>query len=87
MISGKTSTGFEFSIDEVSLDNMEFVDALAEASKDVIKYSDVVVLLLGKEQRTKLYDHVRTEEGRVPVEAVVNEINEIMETSAETKNS
>lgn len=87
MLTGRTSTGFEFSIDEEELNNMEFVDALAEAVDDTLQYSKVVKLLLGADQRKALYDHVRTESGRVPIEAIVDEVNEIMESSAELKNS
>lgn len=79
MIKGKTTSGFEFEIDENAADNMELVDALAEAANDdLLAISIVGKLLLGKELRKKLYDHIRAEDGRVPTKAAVNEFMEIM---------
>lgn len=79
MIKGRTTSGFEFEIDENAADNMELVDALAEAADDdLLAISTVGKLLLGKELRKKLYDHIRTEDGRVPTKAAVNEFMEIM---------
>ncbi len=80
MIEGKTSTGFEFSIDEKLLNNMELVDAIAEVDENPVAVSKVMDLLFGI-QKKQLYDHLRTEDGRVPVEAVINEIMEIFEAS------
>lgn len=80
MYKGKTSSGFEFEIDENAADNMELVDALAEAADDdVLAVSAVGKILLGKEQRKRLYDHIRKEGGRVPVKDAVSEIMEILQ--------
>lgn len=80
MYKGSTSSGFEFEIDENAADNMELVDALAEAADDdMLAVSTVGKILLGKEQRKKLYDHIRTVDGRVPVKEAVNEIMEILQ--------
>lgn len=87
MIEGKTSTGFIFKIEEEDLNNMEFVDALAEAQDDFLQYSKVVKMLLGTKQRKALYDHLRDKKGRVPIEAVAKEVEEIMSQGADTKNS
>ncbi len=78
MIEGKTSTGFEFSIDEKLLDNMELVDAIAEVDENPLAISNIITLLLDG-QKKALYDHVRTEDGRVPVVAMTNEIMDILE--------
>lgn len=86
MITGKTKSGFEFNLDETRLDNMEFIDALAEAEENGLAFSKVVKLMFDEDQRKALYDHLRTEDGRVPLEAVVNTVTEIMTTSAELKN-
>lgn len=87
MITGKTSSGFEFAVDETKLDNMEYLDALSEIDTNSLAFSKVLRLTLGTEQRDKLYDHLRTEDGRVPVQTVLEEFEEIMNASAETKNS
>jgi len=78
MITGKTNSGFEFSLNENALDNMELVDALAELQEDdPIAISRVVRMLLGTAQRKRLYDHLRAEDGRVPLEAISTAVSEI----------
>ena len=52
MIDGKTSTGFAFTIPRERLDNMELLDALAEADNgNVLAVSNAVTLLLGAGQK------------------------------------
>lgn len=78
MIQGRTKSGFEFEIDEGAVDNMELVDALAEASDDdPVSVSRVVKLFLGEKLRKRLYEHLRNDNGRVPVSAVNTEVAEI----------
>lgn len=71
MVKCKTSTGFVIELDKNVMNNMELVDALAEAENDnPVALSKACLLLLGKDKRQKLYDHLRQEDGRVPVDAV-----------------
>lgn len=91
MVRGKTKSGFKFEYDEANLNDMEFLDALVEAesgddSASLRSYSLMVVKLLGKEQRKKLYDHVRTDAGIVPVDLVEQELTEMMAAAEEGKN-
>lgn len=88
MLKGKTESGFYFEIDETALDDMEFVEALADLEEDALKLPKVCNMLLGKEQKAKLYDHLRDENGKVPASAVSSAIVEIMLVAGEsTKNS
>lgn len=88
MIKGKTESGFEFEIEESRLDNMELVDAVAEASDESpITVSRVILLLLGEKQRKALYDFCRAETGNVPIEAVSRTIIEIFKSIDSGKNS
>lgn len=89
MKTGKLSNGFEYSIDEERLDDMRFLDALAEADEgNPLAASRVCVMLLGKEQRKKLYDMLAPKGGRVPVGDAFACIKEIMEAFGdEGKNS
>lgn len=81
-VEGETSTGFSFSIPENNLDNMELIDAIAGLNEnDPLQMSNVIVLLLGKEQRKQLYDHVRREDGTVPSKKVSDEMTEIFNLS------
>lgn len=87
MLTGTTSTGFNYEISEAQLDNMELLDALAEADAGkLLAISRVCDLLLGKEQKKKLYDHCRTEEGTVPTGALSKEILDIIQNQDQGKN-
>lgn len=86
MITGKTSSGFEYEIEDHILDNMELVDAIVEVDENLGAISKVVKMLLNKEQKKKLYDHLRTENGNVPLMAVANEVAEIFENNQQGKN-
>ena len=77
MVNGTTTAGFEFELDEKVLDNMELVDALAESEENPAAISRVCLLLLGKAQRSRLYDHLRSPDGRVPLKQVTASVVEI----------
>lgn len=88
MIEGKTKSGFAYSIPESRFDNMELLDALVAIDKgDGSQLPAALDMLLGKEQKKALYDHVRTTEGIVPVSAVSAELMEIMQGDKTAKNS
>lgn len=83
-MKGKLKNGFSFDVDENALDNMELIDAMAEAQEEnPAMFSKAVLLLLGKDQRKELYDHIRDDNGRVSVEAVTNSFVEIFEALGE----
>ena len=51
-MKGKTSSGFEFEIDEKKLDDMRLLDMIVDlANGDAMQLSPVVVKVLGKDQR------------------------------------
>lgn len=80
MIKGKTSSGFEFEIDEGLKDDMELVDAIAEAmGENSLAISKVCLIVFGKEQRKRLYDFLRGDDGRVHITAVSDCIREVMD--------
>ena len=81
MIRGKLESGFEYEIAEEVLDNMELLDAIVEAEENSLAVSKVVKILLGENQRRRLYDHLRTEKGNVPIVAVSNAVAEIFRAS------
>ncbi len=88
ILRGKTESGFDYAIDEKDLDNMELVDALAETDDgDSLALSRVSLLLLGKEQRKRLYDFIRDESGRVPAAEFGKSLKEIFESIKHLKNS
>lgn len=86
MIHGKTSTGFEFDFDTDVVRDMEFIELAAEASENGTRYPALIEYVLGKEQKKRLYDHVRNNKGRVMLDDVRREFDEIFEI-ANSKNS
>ena len=88
MITGVTPKGFEFTVDEAVYDDIELLDAIYEyEAGDAFKFSEISLKILGKEQRKKLYDLLRDENGRVSIDAARDEIMAIIESSGEGKNS
>lgn len=87
MITGKTSSGFEYQVPEENLNNYELVEVLGELENNPLLIAKTVDLLLGKEQKEKLKDHLRTENGTVPTDKISEEIMEIFNSQKETKNS
>ena len=86
-MKGKTSTGFEFDIEDERLDDMELVDIMAEIDENPLLMPKLCKMLLGEEQKKRLYDHLRSEDGRVPIEATTNAIQEIYNSPGDLKNS
>lgn len=87
MISGVTKNGFAFEITDERVDNMELIDALADIDDgNLLAVSKVLNLLLGPEQKKKMYDFVRTEDGIVSAQTVSEMIVEILAAKKETKN-
>lgn len=83
----KLENGFECTINTDVLDDMEFVDLLADTEDDPLKIGRVALMLLGKEQKKNLYDHLRTEDGRVPVTSMNDAIEKIFNALGdESKN-
>lgn len=86
MITGKTSSGFAFEIEDHILDSMELLDAIVEVDENLGNISKVIKMILPAQQRKALYDHLRTEHGNVPIMAVANEVAEIFQYNQKGKN-
>ena len=88
MIPAKTADGFEIALDENVLDDAELLDALGGMKDgDVFDMGRLAQRLLGNAGRKKLYDHLRTPEGRVPVAAVATALGELLNSFTTGKNS
>lgn len=90
-IKGMTSTGFSFEIDEEARDDMEILERLIDMSRgDLTAMPDVLIGLLGTEQKKALYEHCRGKSGRVSSKAVFAEVQSIFENTkageSDTKN-
>lgn len=86
MLKGKTKSGFAFDVSDETLNNYELLEALSEVDENSLKLPRVVDLLLG-DQKKKLFDHMRQENGIVPTDAIFNELMEIFQSGKQTKNS
>jgi len=87
MVKGTTKSGFEYAIPKENLNNYELVEALGEVEDNPLLIARTIDLLLGKEQKEALKNHLRTDSGIVPTDQITEEIMEIFENEKETKNS
>ena len=88
MRKGKTESGFKFELDEENLNDMEFIEMMANAEQNPLAYPRMLERMLGEEQKKRLYDHVRTKEGRVPPDLIDKEVEQIFELAGkDAKNS
>lgn len=84
MIEGKTVSGFQYHIDDDARDDMElFEGLLALDNGDMSQLAQTLTALLGAEQKKALYDHCRTEKGRVSATRVFKELKEILNGAPE----
>ncbi len=81
---GVTKSGFEFEVNDGIVNNMELVDALVEIQKGSMgAVSDLLNCIFSKEEKKCLYDHVRDESGRVPMDKCLAEATEIIQLAGE----
>ena len=87
MITGTTSSGFAFEIEEDALDDWELLDELAAVDEGDYKHiTKVPKMLLGAEQTKALKEHLRGVDGRVSAQDMVTAINDIFEEVNSLKN-
>ncbi len=87
MLKGETTSGFKYEIPEENLNNYELLEELGELDTNPLALGRVVNLLLGKDQAKALKNHVRTDTNIVPSDKMTNEITEILQSNAQSKNS
>ena len=87
MISGKTNSGFAFELSEDVLDDYELLEVLcAVDAGEYGKVPEVVKLLLGDEQKNKLKEHIRKENGKVSATLMLSEVTDIFNSTKSLKN-
>lgn len=87
MKTGTTSSGFFYQFDEARADDMRLVDLIAVTmDEDTGEFerlsasSKVIELLLGKEQKAALFEHIgQSHDGRVPFAVLEKTLTEIMQ--------
>lgn len=79
MFKGKTKSGFHYQIPEDVYDDIELVESLAQMyAGDLTAVPTVIEMVLGKEQKKQLYDHLRDDRGRTKATLVMNEMEEML---------
>lgn len=85
-MKGKTKSGFAYTLRDGFADDMELLELLVEMDDgNPSVLPKVLTRLLGDAQKKKLYDHCRTEDGRVPMSAVAEEVAQIFAAQNATK--
>lgn len=87
MLKGATKSGFNYEIPLENLNNYELLEEIGELETNPLALGRVVNLLLGKDQAKALKNHVRTDTNIVPSDKMTNEITEILQSNAQSKNS
>lgn len=78
MITGKTSTGFSFAFSQDVVNDMRMLRAIGKMENADAESIDYVgKRLLGQDKYDKLLEHIQTEDGRQPVDALLKEIAEM----------
>ena len=79
----ETPSGFKCTINEDVLDDMELLDLIiaidSDADNQLIYYNQIMNKLIPKDTKKALYDHIRTEDGRVPAQSFKTELMAIFE--------
>ncbi len=86
-IVGKTESGFEYEINKAELNNMYLFDVISDVDDGHLeKLPKLLSLLLGEEQKKKLYKYLEDEKGHVSIEKCAKEVVEILNNNQSTKN-
>lgn len=79
MIKGKTSSGFEWEVDDDVKDDYELIELFQTADEGSAKaLTDAYKRILGEEQYKKMKEFMRNDKGRVPASKMLAAMNEIV---------
>lgn len=87
MIVAKTNSGFEIHLNEDLMDDVELLEDLLVIEQDPAALFRVSNKLLTAEEKKMLYEHLRAEDGRVPLSAFGAAIGELLQSFTAGKNS
>lgn len=85
VITGKTKTGFEYNIDKKILNDYELLEEIDNIGKNPVIIIKLLRRLLQEEQLEKLKEHIRNEEGMVPIDKIEKELEDIFNGINEIK--
>lgn len=87
VVKGTTASGFSFEISTDVFNDMRFFEALTKADANAAYLPELVLLLLGEEEKGRLYEHHTNAEGRIPADKVMSDVLEIIQSVKSGKNS
>ena len=82
MITGKTARGFEYAIPKKRLHNMRLVEVLSKVDTDPTLIPKMLDLLMGQDQKEKMYDFYEDEDGIVLESDITEAVAEIFNAAA-----
>lgn len=86
MVTGKTKTGFSFAFEKCKVNDMHIIRALGRVDRGDPEALDYVgKRVLGDELYDKLLQHIETEDGRQPIDALAAEINDLFSAAKDGK--
>lgn len=85
VIIGKTKTNFEYNIDKKILNDYELLEEIDNIGKNPLIIIKLLKRLLKEEQLEKLKEHIRNEEGIVPIDKMEKELIDIFDGINEIK--
>ena len=81
---GTLKNGFTYEVDDEVLDDMYLVEAIAEAqNEDPLKITQVITMIMGADQKNRLYKNLENDKGRVPSSVAVDALQELFEQLGE----
>lgn len=88
MIKGTTESGFQFELEEDVLDDYELWEDLIDVEEGrSTRIASVANRMLGKEQKKAMLDHLREENGRVPIRRVFRELGDIIRQARDAEKN
>lgn len=88
MIKGKTSSGFEFELEDDVMDDYDLVVLFGKYNKnpsmDIVV--DIAIKMLGAEQHKALMEHLRDDKGKLKTSAMIHALEEIENSLPALKN-
>lgn len=83
----KTKSGFECELSTKRLDNYELLELIGEVDENPLLLTKILKMLLSEKDINNLKEHLRNEDGIVPIEKMMEEIQDVFQSKDELKNS
>lgn len=77
-IKGTTQSGFNFEILENVLEDYEILELFSESETNPLVITKIITRLFGEEQKNRLLEHCRGEDGIVKVSSIEKEFSDIL---------